>query len=166
MRRCTTLVLACACGAEAAPSPRVLEPAVVGDASEHRVGGELRFGELVVREIAVSPGKLRIGEPATLAFVVEGSTGAITARVGLVPPRPGSRQVALGGVDAPPPVVPDDSRAQAIEVALADGAVSVELPALPEGWHPPRALVTLTLLRDGDPLAATDGPRRSDGVGL
>ncbi len=84
--------------------------------------------------------------------------------VSVVPPRAGAREVARGGPDAPPVVVPRDARTVTRTVE-GQGRVAVTLE-LPQPWHPKTAIV---LLRRQGPLAAlpaVQGPRRRDGVAV
>lgn len=156
-----------ACGGPK-PQPGATEIEIHDGAPQeaYAIEGGPSFGALVVARATIEPVPLRPGEPATLILEVEGAEAPVSARVALEPPRPGARQVAQGGMDAPPQHVPEDPRVRAIEIELSSGIQTIELPALPMPWHPRRALVTIAPSRGGDPIPATEGPRREDGVGI
>jgi Carbohydrate family 9 binding domain-like len=155
-------------GASGCGEPSVAPVAVIeGPAEPGAWAHAIRFeGEVVVDAItapdAVEPGAiLRIGGRVQGRAANEG----LVARVTAWPPRAGARQVALGGVGAPPVEVPPDPRATTVEQPLVLGDQVFEIP-LPTPWIPPQVLVTLELLDGDDRVPAIDGPRREDGVAM
>ncbi len=150
-----------ACGRPApAPIPRS-----EGEVEDGTWAHVLRFdGDIGVRGI-VAPERVEPGSTFTVSFVVEGIAPGTAARVGAWPPRPVSRQVALGGQGAPPVEVPLDPRVFMQTLELSAGEQRVEL-SLPAPWHSRQVVVTLELL-DGDRrVPAIDGPRREDGLAM
>lgn len=145
--------------------PPVPVPVVEAAADEGAWTHGLRFEDgVVIDQIATTPGVVEPGGALTVRWRASGPVQGRRARVGLWPPRAGSRQVALGGQGAPPPQVPPDPRALEEIVELKDGEGSVEL-RVPAPWHPAQVLVTLELL-DGDAaVPVVEGPRRHDGQG-
>jgi hypothetical protein len=155
--------LAVACGdPPAAPIPVVEARADAETAWAHAIG----FRGGVVIDAIAAPDTTVPGETLRVTFTARGPTEGLRARVVAWPPRAGARQVALGGVGAPPVHVPLDPRAVVAVQALTEGTPQViELP-LPAPWHPRQVLVTVELL-DGDTrVPAQQGPRREDGVGI
>lgn len=139
----------------------VIEAASDPTAWAHAIGFE---GGVTIEAIE-APDTVEPGQPLSVGLSARGPTDGLTARAIAWPPRAGARQVARGGVGAPPVEVPLDSRAQVIEQPLASGAQRIELP-VPAPWHPPQVLVTLELLRGDDRVPAIAGPRREDGVAM
>lgn len=155
------LALAMACGEEP-PAPSV---AVVDGGSSSAWAHAVGFEGGIRLDGIVAPDSVEPGQTLRVDVTLHGPVDGLRARVIAWPPRAGSRQVALGGVGAPPVGVPLDPRAVVIEVPLAEGAHALELP-LPTPWHPSQVLVTLELLRGDDRIPAVAGPRREDGRAL
>src|SRR5690606_26974188 len=155
------LALAMACGEEP-PAPSV---AVVDGGSSSAWAHAVGFEGGIRLDGIVAPDSVEPGQTLRVDVTLHGPVDGLRARVIAWPPRAGSRQVALGGVGAPPVEVPLDPRAVVIEVPLAEGAHALELP-LPTPWHPSQVLVTLELLRGDDRIPAVAGPRREDGRAL
>lgn len=151
----------CTVGACGDPPPATavkVQTATEPGAWSHVIGFERGLGFSGIE----TPEQVEPGAEFQLTWQVEGPTDGLVARIGAWPPRAGSRQVALGGVGAPPVEVPLDSRVQFVEQPLqASMQVSVPLAA---PWHSPQVLVTVELLDGDDRIAATQGPRRHDGV--
>lgn len=124
-----------------------------------------RFEGGVTVDRVHTPARVEPGEVMTLRFGVEGPAQGLTLRLTAWPPRPGSRQVALGGVGAPPVTIPRDPRAQIHTQDLVAGEQTIEL-TLPRPWHPRQVLLTLELLDGDTPRRALQGPRREDGVAM
>jgi hypothetical protein len=143
-----------------------IEIALGADEAGFAVQGGPSFGGMKVSGAQIEPATLRPGEAARLTLEITGLSAPVMARVAVEPPRSGSRQVARGGVGAPPLEVPEDARVRAVEVELSEGSNAIDLPALPVPWHPRRALVTLSLLAGAEVIPATAGPRRADGAGV
>lgn len=142
--------------------------------TEHRVQGAVTFADgsvardfLVVREGAgLGTLELLPGAEFVVSFTVE-PQDAGTFVVEVWPPRPGGRQVALGGPHAPPPVLAPDPRMRSA-VAQGSGASRHATLTLPAPWHPKTATVMLRRLdAQGETEAkAIAGPRTADGRGL
>lgn len=176
---CVPVVLVAGCTAAAAPvtddDPAHAVPIVrdfVAAPDVHATADTFRFeGGITVERVEIGPAPLVAGQPVTVAMDLAGVRGDVTLRVGLRPPRPGSRQVAVGGVDAPPKHVPEDPRSVIAAVPASPDAqrVQVEL-VLSEPWHPEHALVGLELSTavTGVPtrIEASAGPRTSDGIAI
>lgn len=170
MHRCVTWAMAA--GLVACTSQPDDDPAPIEIATPQRHGpGHITtvgaaFGGVVIARSEVRPSPLVPGAPAKLALQVEAPGGGPwPATLTIAPPRPASRQVALGGVGAPPIEVPVDPRTQTIDVQLRPGVVEVDLPPLPIPWHPRRAELLLAV----DGANVEDGPALADGravVGL
>ncbi|MEM7153058.1 MAG: carbohydrate-binding family 9-like protein [Myxococcota bacterium] len=155
---CVGLLGAAACGEPAtAPEVKVEAPAPAGTWS-HAIVFEGGVGFSAIE----TPDEVEPGASLELSWRVEGPTEGLVARVGAWPPRAGSRQVALGGLGAPPVEVPVDARASFVEQPLT-AQMQVSLP-LSTPWHTPQVLVTVELLDGDDRVPATGGPRRHDGV--
>lgn len=121
---------------------------------------DLRFEDgLHVTNVQVSPATATPGATLRLSFEVEHGSGP--AVLALEPPRSASRQVALGGPDAPPASAPPDPRTASVDVALKPGSNEVQV-RVPEPWHPRRAVLTLTRA-DGGETPALQGPRTESG---
>ncbi len=159
-------VSALACASEPASAPasesiEVVTPTPAGPGLVTHV--DLAFGGVVIARTEVRPSSLVPGRPAAIALQVQApGDGPWPATLTLAPPRPASRQVALGGVGAPPAEVEPDPRTQSIDVLLRPGIVEVDLPPLPEPWHPLRAELLLSV----PGATATAGPRLADGRGV
>lgn len=123
----------------------------------------LRFEGGVTIEGVSTPERVEPGGPVRVSWRASGSVDGLRARVGLWPPRPGSRQVAVGGQGAPPVHVKTDPRAIFVELDLSQGEGSIET-VLPSPWHPAQVLLTFELLDGDERVPAVDGPRRHDGV--
>jgi len=173
-------VLLAGCSAAAAPVDHSDDPAhavpvvhdFVADPEVHTTADAFRFeGGITVEDVEIGPVPLVAGQRVTVAMKIAGVRGRVSLRVGLRPPRPGSRQVAVGGVGGPPRSVPEDPRAVTTVVPLTRDAEQIEVElSLPEPWHPEHALVGLELTSDdlGRPvrIEATQGPRTEDGVAI
>ena len=165
------LVLVPGCGEQRPrpPSERDAVPVVEGFADADgafTTADRLRFsGGLRIDGVRVEPSPLSPGHALTVTLTAAGVIGEVVGRLSVVPPRVGSRQVALGGVDAPPPTVPPDPRTTTVELPIVDGERSATV-VLPSPWHPRQALVTLELLGAGRRIEVTDGPHTEDGVAI
>ena len=126
------------------------------------LAGGIRFVDGArIEDVQVEPVPLVPGQDVSVRFSVSGPVAPLT--VGLWPPRAASRQVALGGVDAPPVQVPVDPRARFVHVQPPeDGRVQVELQ-VPAPWHPQTAVLTLERGQDSTRYEAVRGARRLDG---
>jgi hypothetical protein len=154
-------LLGLACGEPPATPVPVVEGPVAPEAWAHAIEFE---GGVIVDAIA-TPDAVEPGTTLRVDLRVQGPTAGLRVRAIAWPPRAGSRQVARGGMGAPPVEVPLDPRARVLEQPLAAGPWSLELP-VPSAWFPPQVMVTLELL-DGDrPIPAIAGPRREDGVAV
>lgn len=162
------MMLGAACGADAQPghgwsievSARALSE------TEHFTGADLRFDDFFVHSVVVAPSPLVPGQPASLTFTVNGESHGMRAVIDVSPPRSASRQVAVGGLDAPPVHVDPDPRAAGLTANLQAGSQTIEIPPLPIPWHPRRAMITMTARSGGLTLPATVGPRLADGTGI
>lgn len=124
-------------------------------------------GGVVVQRLQVSPSPLVPGQPAVVRLAVSGVRGEIDMSLGLQPPRPASRQVAVGGVDAPPAVVAPDRRSTVVHTRLAVQPGMVEQTLrLTVPWHARQAVLTAALTGQGRPIRATEGPRTQTGVAM
>lgn len=148
-----------ACG-ESVPSRSALKltaerpPGVSADRWTFRDGAVL--SGLVVPVDPVEP-----GTSVNVAFHV---SVAGQFEVSVSPPRAAAREVALGGPNAPPPVVPPDARTRSVRVE-GEGLLEVEVP-IPAPWHPRTAVITVRRIRGGRTASVVEGPRRRDGVGV
>lgn len=147
------------------PTPQANERsvAIVEAAEPGTWSHSLTFANGVTIDGIATPDRVEPGAAFEVRWRATGSLDDLRLRLRAWPPRAGSRQVALGGVGAPPPVAPIDPRVVELEpVALTEhGAATIELPA---PWHPDQVLLTATLLDGDSPVPATAGPRRHDGV--
>lgn len=144
----------------AAPVPVALAPAEPG-AWAHAI----EFEGGVILDAITTLDEVLPGATLRIDLRVQGPVEGLRVRAIAWPPRAGSRQVALGGVGAPPALVPLDPRAGVIEQPLGAGPQALELP-VPSPWFAPQVMVTLELF-DGDRrVPATAGPRREDGVAV
>ncbi len=153
--------LAIGCGDAPMQPARVIEGPAAAGAWESAIGFE---GGVVVDSI-VAPDAVEPGATLRVELRVQGPADGLTARAILWPPRAGSRQVALGGVGAPPVEVPLDPRARVVEQPLTAGTQAFEW-VVPAPWHLPQLLVTLELLDGDERVPAREGPRREDGVAM
>ncbi|MCX4240056.1 carbohydrate-binding family 9-like protein [Paraliomyxa miuraensis] len=152
------LVLTTACGEPVRLPHPIVEAELPAGGWSHAV----RFRGGVRIDDVRAPDQVAPGEGLPVSFVVHGPAQGLRARVVAWPPRAGARQVALGGVGAPPVDVPLDPRASVLEVPLTEGTQSLEF-TLPRPWFPSQVLVTLELL-DGDArIPVEEGPAREDG---
>ncbi len=152
------LAMGLACGEPAPATVAVVQGPAPPGVWAHALGFE---GGAQVHDI-VTPERIEPGSSFSVSWQAPGAAG-LRARVGAWPPRPGSRQVALGGVGAPAVQGPADDRVRFVELTLSESPTTVEL-TLPAPWHPRQVLLTLELL-DGDTrVPAIDGPRRNDGI--
>lgn len=142
---------------------------VAGSPSQYTTADRWRMqGGIELSNVVVEPAPLRAGEVARISMDISGVRGEVLLRIGLRPPRAASRQVALGGVDAPTPTLPPDPRSveQSVRLTAETTTVQVEL-ALPEPWHPRQAIVTADFSVGQAPtetvIEATDGPRTDAG---
>jgi hypothetical protein len=127
-----------------------------------RLAGAIGFADgASIDAIEVVPASPRPGDEIVARFT---SSKPGRFRVGVRPPRDAARQVAKGGVGAPPFEVPIDPRARFVEIDV-DGRGEAKL-ALPDPWHPERAVLTLERIAGGSRVEASSGPRTSRGVGL
>lgn len=117
----------------------------------------------VTLEAIVAPDAVEPGATLDVDLQVVGPAHGLRARVTAWPPRAGARQVARGGVGAPPVEVPLDPRARVLELPLEAGPMHVRLP-IPDPWYPSQVLVTLEVLAGDRRVPAIAGPRREDGV--
>lgn len=160
----SAMALAWACG-EPHPVPNDLEVDVVEHFADPPGGrassSSIRFDDgTIVRDIEVEPVPVEPGGTVTVRLQVEGPP--MSLRIGLLPPRLASHQVALGGVDAPDPEPPADERARFLDVEPDAENVEVTLP-VPAPWHPATAVLTLERHRGETRYAAVTGPRLHDG---
>jgi hypothetical protein len=145
--------------------PATPVPVVEGPAEPGAWAHAIEFEGGVILDAITTPDVVEPGTTLRIDLRVQGPVEGLRVRAIAWPPRAGSRQVALGGVGAPPVEVPLDPRARVIEQPLGAGAQVLELP-VPAPWFPPQVMVTLELL-DGDRrVPATSGPRREDGVAV
>lgn len=153
-----------ACADPPAPAVPVIEGP--SDATEPGAWAQaLEFEGGVIIDAIATPDAVEPGQPLRVDLRVQGPVEGLRARFIVSPPRAAARQVARGGVGAPPVELPLDARARVTQAPLAAGAQSIELP-VPDPWFPPQLLVTLELL-DGDRrVPAHAGPRREDGVAM
>ncbi len=151
-------------------TPAISEPLRM-DAStpvpDDATGGALEFSDgVVLSDIRVRPvGGVVPGARVEVSFERSGPrVSAEQFELALRPPRDAARQVALGGVGAPPVAVPVDPRVRTVRVQ-GEGTVlgTLELPA---PWHPTTAIVTVQRRVGGRPVAVVSGPRRRDGLGV
>lgn len=167
MRRSVSITMLAsgpACADPAAPAVPVVEGPRDADepgAWAHAIEFE---GGVIVAAITV-PDAVEPGQPLRLALRVQGPAEGLRARVTVWPPRAGARQVARGGVGAPPVELPLDARARVHEAPLVAGEQTLEL-LVPDPWFPPQLLVTLELLAGERRIPARTGPRREDGVAM
>jgi hypothetical protein len=160
-RTLATLALLVACGDASAAKVPVVD-GFEEPAGTLRLAGAIGFADgAVVEGLEIAPASPRPGEPIVVRF---DSSEAGGYRVGVRPPRDVSRQVAKGGVGAPPFEVPIDPRASFVEVAV-DGRGEAAL-TLPQPWHPERAVLTIERLASGVAVPADAGPRTAAGIGL
>lgn len=158
-----TAMLALACGDPPVEPVPILAGPGDPEAWAHAIG----FRDGVVLDAIAAPDVAVPGQTLRVSFTAHGPVDGLRARVVAWPPRAGARQVALGGVGAPPVEVPQDARAVTVERALTTAAPTqvIEIP-VPAPWHPRQLLVTVELLDGPDRVPALRGPRREDGVGL
>ena len=148
-------------------------PVVAGFVDEpgvYRTSERWRFqGGVVVGDVRITPAVAAAGTPTQVSMQIEGIRGDVSMTVMLQPPRAASRQVALGGVDAPLPVLPLDPRTTMVVVDSLRSAATlhqVALPPLPQSWHPQQAVVTMELTAAGRRIEAIDGPRTEAGIAI
>jgi hypothetical protein len=119
-------------------------------------------GGILVDAIA-TPDAVEPGTTLRVDVRVQGPVDGLRVRATAWPPRAGARQVARGGVGAPPVELPLDARARVVEQPLVPGEQALALP-VPAPWFPPQVMVTLELLAGDRRVPAIAGPRREDGV--
>ncbi len=153
------------------PTPRDAVPVVsefVDEPGVYRTSERWRFeGGLTVWDVRVEPDNPKPGQQVAVSLQYAGVRGEVSAVVSLAPPHAASRQVALGGVDAPKPHLAPDRRTSVVEATLDGEAGGAQLSVpLSSPWHPQQATVTLELLAGGTRVHVTDGPRTDDGVAM
>lgn len=120
-----------------------------------------RFSDGVEVSALTLPERVVPGRPFVVGFDVS-APGRYEVTV--APPRAASREVALGGPDAPPPEIPADPRSATV-VVEGQGRLEVTIP-LAEPWHPKTAVLTVRRTAGARTLPVVAGPRRRDGVGV
>jgi len=171
-RLCRVVPLVMIAGAPACAEPPVVPVPVVEGPTEPGEPGSpaawahaIEFEGGVIMDAIATPDAVAPGDSLRVDVRVQGRADGLRIRAIAWPPRAGARQVAQGGVGAPPWEVPLDPRARVVEQPLALGAEAIAIP-VPDPWFPPQLLVTLELL-DGDRrVPAIAGPRREDGVAM
>jgi Carbohydrate family 9 binding domain-like len=159
-------LLALAAGVPACSEPVAAPVPVVEGADEAEAWAHaITFEGGVTLDAITTPDSVEPGGTLHVDVRVEGPIEGLRARVIVWPPRAGARQVALGGMGAPPPQVPLDPRARVVELPLVAGVQSLALP-VPAPWFAPQVLVTLELLAGDRRVPAGAGPRREDGVAM
>lgn len=174
-----TVACAMACSASGChDAPRPTEtaaviPVVAGVADEpgvYRSSERWRFeGGVVLDDVRITPAVVEAGTATQVSMQIDGVRGDVSMTVMLQPPRAASRQVALGGVGAPLPVLPIDPRASVVVVGSLPSAPTrhrVALPPLRQPWHPQQAVLTVALTAAGRRIEAMDGPRTEAGVAI
>jgi hypothetical protein len=149
------------CSEEPQPHPNraSIQPVAGSERSDAGFDHAIRFVDgSRISNVEVSPQPLRPGEPLRVTFDAEGPAGMLD--IAVAPPRDASRQVALGGVDAPPVQVPPDPRRVTKTVPTDAGAVELTL-ATP--WHPRTAVITARRHEGDTDIEAVEGPRTHDG---
>jgi hypothetical protein len=148
-----------------ADPPAVPVPVVEGPSEPGAWAHAIEFEGGVLVDAISTPDAVEPGDALEVDLRVEGPAEGLRARAIAWPPRAGARQVAQGGVGAPPREVPLDPRARVVEQPLSAGPQSLALP-VPDPWFSPQVMVTLELF-DGDRrVPARSGPRREDGVAM
>ena len=153
-RAAALLLLLAACGEAARPD------ANVNVAADGEFAGAIVFEDGVsISGISVTPARWAAGEAGTIAFEASGDLGPV--EVGITPPHAIGRQVAVGGIGAPPVDVPPDRREvwRTVDVWAGPGEIVLEVPA---PWHPSAAVVALR--RPASP--ARQGPRTARGEAI
>jgi hypothetical protein len=159
MRRLALAVVLGSCGGDEAMQEPLAIAAFEDVEGVHTVAGTIAFDDGArVSSIAVEPDPLVPGQSVTVRFRVEGPAARMT--VGVRPPLDGGREVALGGPDAPAPMLPADARAAFVEVEGAGDVVAEVVLADP--FHARTAMITVE--RNG--ALAIEGPRTRDGRGI
>jgi len=151
------LAIAAGCG-EPAPVPTI--PVVGRDAA---ASSTVRFADgATLAIVAIDPEPIDPEADVHLALQGQGEGGQWT--VAIWPPRVGGRQVVLGsGVTPEDAKRPDDPR---VVATMIEGGATDAVLRLPAPWHPRTAMITAQRIVDGDAVAAIDGPRTHDGLGV
>jgi len=157
--------------APAAPGPTDVVEVVADFVDEPGVYATLeawRFeGGVELTDVRIESVPLEVGGETVVSMHVAGVRGDVAMVIAAQPPRAASRQVALGGVNAPPPTVPPDPRSvrATVQLPTEPGRVQATL-SLSRPWHPQHAVVSVALSSGGEPIAALAGPRTEAGVAL
>jgi hypothetical protein len=151
------VVLALGCGDADVAAPRI---PVVGRDGEAM--SPVRFVDGATVHGVVLPDPIDPDAPVRVQLVDEGPAGEWT--IELWPPRVGGRELVLGsGVTVEDAARPDDARV--VSVTVPSGTAEVEL-GVPSPWHPTMAMVTVARTVGSSRVAAVDGPRTRDGLGV
>lgn len=151
------IALVLGCGDADVQSPTIPVVGRDGEASS-----PVRFADGATVYARVVPDPIDADAAFRVQLVDEGPKGEWTIEVW--PPRVGGRELVLGsGVTPLDAERPEDPRV--VAATVPSGTPEVEL-SLPAPWHPTMAMITVARTVGGARVAATDGPRTRDGLGV